>query len=110
MSTHFETNTNDSRFLRHHGHLLSVYEPTETPGRDLRELSAFLHSVCCLCAILYREDLCGTPMHRQVYEQVRITLGQALLSSPLNLEEINAILVMSDHAVRSSSWIMNCQY
>ncbi|KAF3011369.1 hypothetical protein E8E14_008590 [Neopestalotiopsis sp. 37M] len=85
-------------FLRHHGHLLSVYEPTETPGRDLRELSAFLHSVCCLCAILYREDLCGTPMHRQVYEQVRITLGQALLSSPLNLEEINAILVMSDHA------------
>ena len=110
MSTHFETNTNDSRFLRHHGHLLSVYEPTETPGRDLRELSAFLHSVCRLCAILYREDLCGTPMHRQVHEQVRITLGQALLSSPLNLEEINAILVMSDHAVRSSSWIMNCQY
>ncbi|KAK6206608.1 hypothetical protein LQW54_007560 [Pestalotiopsis sp. IQ-011] len=85
-------------FLRHHGHLLSVYEPSETPSRDLRELSAFLHSVCCLCAILYREDLCGTPMHRQVYEQVRITLGQALLSSPLNLEEINAVLVMSDHA------------
>ncbi|KAK6082232.1 C6 zinc finger domain protein [Seiridium cupressi] len=85
-------------FLRHHGHLLSVYDTAETPSRDVRELSAFLHSVCCLCAILYREDLCGTPMHRQVYEQVRITLGQALLSSPLNLEEINAILVMSDHA------------
>ncbi|KAH6644938.1 hypothetical protein BKA67DRAFT_125189 [Truncatella angustata] len=85
-------------FLRHHGHLLSVYDTTDSPSRDIRELSAFLHSVCCLCAVLYREDLCGTPMHRQVYEQVRITLGQALLSSPLNLEEINAILVMSDHA------------
>ncbi|KAI0129693.1 hypothetical protein BJ170DRAFT_284705 [Xylariales sp. AK1849] len=85
-------------FLRHHGHLLMVYDTTESPSRDIREISAFLHSVCCLCAVLYREDLCGTPMHRQVYEQVRITLGQTLLSSPLNLEEINAVLVMSDHA------------
>jgi hypothetical protein len=87
-------------FLRHHSHLLLVYESGESPSKNIRELSAFLHSVCCLCAILYREDLCGTPIHRQVYEQVRITLGQALLSSPLSLEEINATMVMSDHAVR----------
>ncbi|KAK7931305.1 hypothetical protein PG985_002017 [Apiospora marii] len=85
-------------FLRHHGHLLLVHNAADSPAADLRQISPFLHSVVCLCAILYREDLCGTPAHRQVYEQVRITLGQTLLSSPLNLEEINAVLVMSDHA------------
>lgn len=49
--------------------------------------------------MLYREDLCNTPVHRQVYEQVRITLGQTLLSNPLSLEEINGVLIMSDHVV-----------
>ncbi|KAI1846429.1 hypothetical protein JX266_007634 [Neoarthrinium moseri] len=96
-------------FLRHHRQLLLVYDTTDSPSRDIRELSAFLHSVCCLCAFLYREDLCGTPIHRQVYEQVRITLGQALLSSPLNLEEINAVLVMSDHVDGTEyidSWLL----
>ncbi|KAK8097839.1 uncharacterized protein PG998_013325 [Apiospora kogelbergensis] len=85
-------------FLRNHGHLLLVHNAADSPAADLRQISPFLHSVVCLCAILYREDLCGTPAHRQVYEQVRITLGQTLLSSPLNLEEINAVLIMSDHA------------
>ncbi|ORY61657.1 uncharacterized protein BCR38DRAFT_38056 [Pseudomassariella vexata] len=85
-------------FFKHHGHMLLVYDPTEAGARDLREVSAFLHSVCCLCATLYRDDLCGTTTHRGVYEQVRITLGQVLLSSPLSLEEINAVLLMSDHA------------
>ena len=37
-------------------------------------------------------------MHRQVYEEVRMTLGQALLSSPLTLAEINAVFLMSNNA------------
>ncbi len=37
-------------------------------------------------------------MHRQMYEEVRITLGQALLSSPLTLEDINAVFLMSNNA------------
>lgn len=53
--------------------------------------------------MLYREDLCNTPVHRQVYEQVRITLGQTLLSNPLSLEEINGVLIMSDHVVSTRS-------
>lgn len=97
-----------SSFLRHHSHLLLVYKPGDSPGKDVRELSAFLHSVCCLYAILYRDDMRGTPVHRQVYDQVRFTLGHALLSSPLNLEEINAMLVMSDHAVRPQSRASLC--
>lgn len=85
-------------FIKHHSHLLLMYDQMESLPSDLKSISPFLHSVCCLCALLYRDDLCGTPLHRQIYEQVRITLGQTLLSSPLNLEEINAVLVMSDHA------------
>ena len=37
-------------------------------------------------------------MHRQIYEEVRMTLGQALLSSPLTLAEINAVFLMSNNA------------
>ncbi|RYP93333.1 hypothetical protein DL770_000522 [Monosporascus sp. CRB-9-2] len=32
-----------------------------------------------------------------MYEQVRLTLGQALLSSPLTLDEINAVFLMSNN-------------
>ncbi|KAI1373174.1 hypothetical protein F4677DRAFT_462543 [Hypoxylon crocopeplum] len=91
-------------FFRHQGHNLLVCGVEDlTTSRETRKVSAFLHSVCCLIAIVYRDDICGTPMHRQIYEQVRITLGQALLSSPLNLEEINAVLIMSNNANSPSS-------
>ncbi|KAI5856670.1 hypothetical protein GGS23DRAFT_607980 [Durotheca rogersii] len=86
-------------FHRHQGHNLLVCGVGDlTVGSENRRVSAFLHSVCCLMGIVYRDDMCGHPVHRQIYEQVRVTLGQALLSSPLNLEEINAILIMSNNA------------
>ncbi|KXJ97063.1 hypothetical protein Micbo1qcDRAFT_5146 [Microdochium bolleyi] len=44
----------------------------------------------------YRNELLGSELHRQVNEQARVSLGQALISSPLTLEEINAMLLMSD--------------
>ncbi|KAL7622613.1 hypothetical protein AAE478_008126 [Parahypoxylon ruwenzoriense] len=91
-------------FHRHQGHNLLVCGVEDlAASSEARKVSAFLHSVCCLVAIVYRDDICGTQMHRQIYEQVRVTLGQALLSSPLNLEEINAVLIMSNNANSPSS-------
>ncbi|OTA56605.1 hypothetical protein K449DRAFT_437811 [Hypoxylon sp. EC38] len=86
-------------FFRYQGHNLLVCGVDDlVTSSETRKVSAFLHGVCCLIGIVYRDDICGTQMHRQIYEQVRITLGQALLSSPLNLEEINAVLIMSNNA------------
>ncbi|OTB10615.1 hypothetical protein K445DRAFT_322847 [Daldinia sp. EC12] len=86
-------------FFRYQGHNLLVCDVEDlTASSETRKVSAFLHSVCCLMGIVYRSDICGSSMHRQIYEQVRITLGQALLSSPLNLQEINAVLIMSNNA------------
>lgn len=91
-------------FFRYQGHNLLVCGVDDLNiGSENRKVSAFLHSVCCLIGIVYRDDICGTAMHRQIYEQIRITLGQALLSSPLNLEEINAVLIMSNNANSPSS-------
>ncbi|KAI2777809.1 hypothetical protein F4815DRAFT_279601 [Daldinia loculata] len=86
-------------FFRYQSHNLLVCGVEDlTASSETRRVSAFLHSVCCLMGVVYRSDICGSSMHRQMYEQVRITLGQALLSSPLNLEEINAVLIMSNNA------------
>ncbi|KAI2466299.1 hypothetical protein F4781DRAFT_424182 [Annulohypoxylon bovei var. microspora] len=91
-------------FFRYQGHNLLVCDIEDlTTNNDSREVSAFLRSVCCLIGVVYRDDICGTPLHRQIYEQIRVTLGQALLSSPLNLEEINAVLIMSNNANSPSS-------
>ncbi|KAI0007557.1 hypothetical protein F4779DRAFT_591311 [Xylariaceae sp. FL0662B] len=91
-------------FFRYQGHNLLVCGIEDlNRGSEARKASAFLYSVCCLIGIVYRDDICGTLVHRKVYEHVRITLGQALLSSPLNLEEINAVLIMSNNANTPSS-------
>lgn len=97
--------TNMTRsFVRHQGHnLLACNVEDLTPSSGTRQASTFLHSVCCLMGVVYREDICGSSMHRQIYEQVRVSLGQALLTSPLNLEEINAVLIMSNNANSPSS-------
>ncbi|KAI0535030.1 hypothetical protein GGR58DRAFT_515663 [Xylaria digitata] len=91
-------------FVKHQGHTLLVrsYEELRHYG-DTRQVSAFLHSVCCLIGVVYRDDICGTPLHRQMYEQVRIALGQALLSSPLDLDDLNAMFIMSNNANSPSS-------
>ncbi|KAI0017980.1 hypothetical protein F4780DRAFT_753370 [Xylariomycetidae sp. FL0641] len=91
-------------FIRHQSHsLLACSKEDLLRKGNSRQVSAFLHNTCCLMGIVYRPDICGSTVHRQVYEQVRITLGQALLTSPLNLEEINAVLIMSDNANTPSS-------
>ncbi|GAW17568.1 hypothetical protein ANO14919_070260 [Xylariales sp. No.14919] len=91
-------------FIKHQGHTLLVrdYEELRHYG-DARQVSAFLHSVCCLIGVVYRDDICGSPLHRQVYEQVRVTLGQALLSSLLDLDDLNAMFIMSNNANSPSS-------
>ncbi|KAI1388064.1 uncharacterized protein F4822DRAFT_408500 [Hypoxylon trugodes] len=91
-------------YCRHQSHNILVCSLEDLTTRNgTRKVSTFLRSVCCLIGITYDEGICGTQLHRQIYEQVRVTLGQALLSSPLNLEEINAVLIMSDNANSPSS-------
>lgn len=51
-----------------------------------------------MIGIVYRDDIRGTQLHRQVYEQVRITVGQAVLCSPLDLDDLNAMFIMSNNA------------
>lgn len=51
------------------------------------------------------EDWPAISIRREVYKQVRSTLGQALLSSPLPLHEINAVLLMSVYSNQSPSYV-----
>ncbi|KAI0401103.1 hypothetical protein F4802DRAFT_442762 [Xylaria palmicola] len=91
-------------YIKYQGHTLLVRSFDELRHRgEARQVSAFLHSVCCMIGIVYRDDICGTPLHRQIYEQVRITLGQVVLSSPLNLDDLNAMFIMSNNANTPSS-------
>ncbi|KAK5633296.1 hypothetical protein RRF57_009011 [Xylaria bambusicola] len=86
-------------FIKHQGHTLLVRSFADLRHfGDMRRVSAFLHSVCCLIGVVYRDDICGTTLHRQLYEQVRITVGQAVLSSPLDLDDLNAMFIMSNNA------------
>lgn len=85
--------------MHYQGHNLIVCNVDELPRVGVqRKVSAFIHNVCCLLGIVYRGELCGTAMHRQMWEEVRVTLGQALLSSPLALDDINAVFLMSNNA------------
>ncbi|RKU48437.1 hypothetical protein DL546_009634, partial [Coniochaeta pulveracea] len=82
-------------------HNLSVSEPS----KELRKVSPFLHAVSCLHGMPYAsEDWPAINIRREVYKQVRSTLGQALISSPLPLDEINAILLMSVYRNESPSY------
>ncbi|KAI1810117.1 hypothetical protein GGS20DRAFT_580135 [Poronia punctata] len=86
-------------FIRYQSHTLLVRSNDDLRhGGETRRVSAFLHSVCCLIGVVYRDDICGTELHRQIYDQVRMTLGQAALSSPLDLDDLNAMFIMSNNA------------
>ncbi|KAI0509719.1 hypothetical protein F5B22DRAFT_615734 [Xylaria bambusicola] len=86
-------------FIKHQGHTLLVRSVADLRHfGDTRRVSAFLHGVCCLIGVVYRDDICGTALHRQLYEQIRITLGEAVLSSPLDLDDLNAMFIMSNNA------------
>ncbi|KAI1267903.1 hypothetical protein F5Y18DRAFT_442302 [Xylariaceae sp. FL1019] len=86
-------------FIKHQGHNLFACPIDNLRGSgETRRVSSSLHTVCCFMGIVYRPDLVGTPLHRHIYEQVRITLGQAVLASPLEMEDINAMFIMSNNA------------
>ncbi|KAI2633283.1 hypothetical protein GGS21DRAFT_519878 [Xylaria nigripes] len=86
-------------FIKNQSHTLYVRSYEELrPSGDARRVSAFLHSVCCLMGVVYRDDIYGTSLHSQMYEQVRVILGQVALSSPLDLDDLNAMFIMSNNA------------
>ncbi|TIC93732.1 Transcriptional activator of proteases prtT [Colletotrichum higginsianum] len=63
-------------------------------NRDLRHASPFLHDVCCLHAMRFSEHS-SSVLHRRVFEHVRLQMGQLMVASPLPLEELMGILIMS---------------
>ncbi|EGY21894.1 uncharacterized protein VDAG_03334 [Verticillium dahliae VdLs.17] len=75
---------------------------TETDAYEL------IRTVCCLQAIPHRPDLVVDAVHQRVHDRVRMSLGQVLLISPLTLEEIYGIFLMSDNG--SSAKHLNSEY
>ncbi|KAB5578107.1 hypothetical protein GE09DRAFT_1088523 [Coniochaeta sp. 2T2.1] len=90
-------------FHRHRDSSLLVRDISQSsPSKSLRTASPFLHAVCCLHGMPYgNADWPAPQIQRQVYSQVRAMLGQALLASPLPLDEINGILLMSVYSNQS---------
>ncbi|CEJ62811.1 hypothetical protein PMG11_11298 [Penicillium brasilianum] len=83
-------------------------------NKDLRATSPFLHAVCCLHGMVSEEEYSVSPLHREVYEEVRRKLGQVLLATPLPLEELLAISAMCLFASAPSvgpeyidSWVLS---
>ncbi|KAI1323113.1 hypothetical protein F5Y16DRAFT_384692 [Xylariaceae sp. FL0255] len=96
-------------FFKQQGHHLFVRTADEVrPVGDIQIVSGFLHSVCYLIGVVYHDEIRGTQLHRQIYDQVRIMLGQALLSSPLHLDDLNAVFIMSNNANTPNS--QGCEY
>ncbi|KAI1827319.1 hypothetical protein F4861DRAFT_493681 [Xylaria intraflava] len=86
-------------FLKYQSHMILVRNHEDVrPSGAARRVSAFLHSVCCLMGVVYRDDISGTPLYNRMSEQVQMILGQALLSSPLDLDDLNALFIMSNNA------------
>ncbi|KAH6670866.1 hypothetical protein F5X68DRAFT_247418 [Plectosphaerella plurivora] len=85
-------------FLYYKKHNVVIGELGETTTADeLRKTSPFMHSVCCLHAIAYQSDMVGGIMHKKIFDQVRTSLGRVLLLSPLTLEDIQGVLLMTDN-------------
>ncbi|KAL5601028.1 hypothetical protein BROUX41_005857 [Berkeleyomyces rouxiae] len=89
-------------FFEFRGQVYHLDIPHGVSSETLRVQSPFLHSVCCLYAMTYVPDLYATSLHQRVYEKVRLSLGQILLTSPLHLEEIQGIFLMSNNATAPS--------
>jgi hypothetical protein len=96
MSTSITTNY-PLRFVRRQGRAIQIEHISAfTSGTSLRHRSPLLFAVCCLHGLRFCNDLTlvNTTTHRRLYEEVRDMLGQVVLSSPLPLEELYAILIM----------------
>ncbi|KDN64875.1 hypothetical protein CSUB01_02365 [Colletotrichum sublineola] len=85
-----------AEFVRRRRHTLLINSEVDLAprNRDLRHASPFLYDVCCLHAMRFSED-CSSVLHRRIFEHVRLQMGQLMIASPLPLEELTGILIMS---------------
>ncbi|OHW90515.1 hypothetical protein CSPAE12_10887 [Colletotrichum incanum] len=85
-----------AEFVRRRRHTLLINSEADLAprNRDLRHASPFLHDVCCLHAMRFSE-YSSSVLHRRVFEHVRLQMGQLMIASPLPLEELMGVLIMS---------------
>ncbi|KAK1975503.1 hypothetical protein LZ30DRAFT_605498 [Colletotrichum cereale] len=103
-----------AQFVRRRRHTLLINSEVDlAPGsRDLRHASPFLYNVCCLHAMRFWEES-SSMLHWRVFEHVRLQMGQLMIASPLPLEELMGILIMSLWASAPSgpeyidSWLLS---
>ncbi|KAK2013956.1 hypothetical protein LZ32DRAFT_529363 [Colletotrichum eremochloae] len=103
-----------AEFVRRRRHTLLINSEVDLAprNRDLRHASPFLYDVCCLHAMRFSED-CSSVLHRRIFEHVRLQMGQLMIASPLPLEELTGILIMSLWASAPSgpeyidSWLLS---
>ncbi|KAK2000779.1 hypothetical protein LX36DRAFT_399844 [Colletotrichum falcatum] len=101
-------------FVRRRRHALLINNEVDLAPRnmDLRHASPFLYDVCCLHAMRFSEDS-SSALHRRIFEHVRLQMGQLMIASPLPLEELMGILIMSLWASAPSgpeyidSWLLS---
>ncbi|KIX01628.1 uncharacterized protein Z518_09354 [Rhinocladiella mackenziei CBS 650.93] len=87
-----------SEFINRLGHVIQIQSVADlTSAPTIRQASPLLYAVCCLHGLRLCKDpdLLNTNDHRQLYEEVREMLGQVVLASPIPLEELYALLIMS---------------
>ncbi|KAK2065373.1 hypothetical protein LY76DRAFT_499771 [Colletotrichum caudatum] len=85
-----------TEFVRRRRHTLLINSEVDLAPRSmgLRHASPFLFNVCCLHAMRFWEDR-SSVLHRRIFERVRLQMGQLMIASPLPLEELMGILIMS---------------
>ncbi|KAH6976435.1 hypothetical protein BKA56DRAFT_488152 [Ilyonectria sp. MPI-CAGE-AT-0026] len=79
--------------------VLTDIDLVEAQLLDEQMAKDLIQIVCCLHAFIYRDDIFDTPMHRKIYEHVRISLGKILLSIPLTIEDIHGVFLMSENVM-----------
>ncbi|EXJ87151.1 hypothetical protein A1O3_04110 [Capronia epimyces CBS 606.96] len=87
-----------TEFITRLGHVIQIRSIADfTSAATIRQGSPLLYAVCCLHGLRFCKDpdLVNTAVHRQLYEEVREMLGQVVLASPVPLEELYALLIMS---------------
>ncbi|KAK5457218.1 hypothetical protein LTS15_004999 [Exophiala xenobiotica] len=87
-----------SKFVSRLGHIIQIKQNEDmTSEQSVRRSSPLLYAVCCLNGLRFcdQPNLINTSDHRQLYEEVRDMLGQVVLASPLPVEEVYALLIMS---------------
>jgi hypothetical protein len=84
-------------FLKTRANILVAFDVNRANSMwELRCQCPFLFSMCCLAGTEnWKNRNVHEQLHRRMYEQMRMTIGQALLASQLSLGDINAALIMA---------------